>query len=296
MASVEHGSKEVCYPFANLSDPRRSTPMLLSHCPNCQYDNRPGERFCAACGVPLDLKPCPVCGKVDSVKATSCAGCGTQFPPLDGAPYPDEPGVHDGAQPTAATTAVVQPPQSSMRALPLVIVALAAGGIPLLWAYRNEMPVPKAWQARGPAADTPAPVPASPVIPILPVKPEPSPVATENPAATPALIPLPPPTNPPTAREVRPQVVDVAPENKLEPPKKAAPALVVPAKPPTRTPSAPPPAVKPAIKPVAKPATKPAPMPIPSPSNPDPEVKTPAAPECTEALAAVGLCDPKAAK
>ncbi len=268
--------------------------MLLSHCPNCQYDNRPGERFCAACGVPLDLKPCPVCGKVDSVKATSCAGCGTQFPPLDGAPYPDEPGAHDGAHPSVAPATVVPPPQSSMRALPLVIVALAAGGIPLLWAYRNEMPVPKAWQARGPAAEIPAPAPVSPVIPIQPAKSEPSPVATENLPATPALIPLPPPANPTPVREARPQVANTVPEDKPVPPKKAVPAPVATAKPPARTQSAPPAAVKPAVKPAARPAPKP--TPVPSSPSPDREAKTPAAPECTEALAAVGLCDPKAAK
>ena len=26
------------------------------------YQIKPWMRFCAACGVPLDLKPCPVCG------------------------------------------------------------------------------------------------------------------------------------------------------------------------------------------------------------------------------------------
>lgn len=215
--------------------------MLLSHCPNCQHDNPPGERFCAACGVPLDLKPCPVCGKVDSIKATVCSGCGAHFPPLPGV-LTGEPGSPEKPH-AKPTPAVVTPPPTAMRALPLIVVALAAGGIPLLWLYRNTMPVPKAWQApTGTQAAVPAPIP--------PVKQEP--------------VPPPQPT-----RVAPPSVVEEA---------------------------APPPA-KPAAKPAAsaRPAAKAA---KPAAESPPAQAAKPAqgAADCTEALAAVGLCDPKAGK
>lgn len=218
--------------------------MLLSHCPNCQHDNPPGERFCAACGVPLDLKPCPVCGKVDSIKATVCSGCGAHFPPLPGV-LSVEPGAPDKPPHAKPTPSVVTPPPTAMRALPLIIVALAAGGIPLLWLYRNTMPVPKAWQA---PVSSPATVPTPVLAP--PVKQE----------------PVPPP-----------QPVQVAPAPAVE---QAAPQ---PARPVAKA-AAP---VRPAPRPAANSADEPPPA---------PPAKAAQGTECTEALAAVGLCDPKAGK
>lgn len=241
-----------------------SASMLLSHCPNCQHDNQPGERFCAACGVPLDLKPCPVCGKVDNVKATVCSGCGAHFPALSGT-HAGESGVTEAA-PAKAMPPVVAPPPTTIRALPLIIVALAAGGIPLLWLYRNTMPVPKAWQTPTPGVEVTAPVPAP--LPLPATRPEP---ATQAPhvvpptASAPALIPLPP-------------------KAAAQPAVETAPAATAPAKPPE------------AAKPVApvKPARKPAVKAAPAPAATRPAA--PGASECTEALAAVGLCDPKAAR
>jgi hypothetical protein len=218
--------------------------MLLSHCPNCQHDNKPGERFCAACGVPLDLKPCPVCGKVDNVKAMVCTGCGAHFPPLNATPSVLGPATipHETEKPIPP---VVSPPPNTIRAFPLIIIALAAGGIPLLWLFRNTMPVPKAWQATPPAIE----VPTAPQTRL-----DPAPVPAPTP--TPALIPLP-------ARPVA-----------AEPP----PAPVVAAEPAPAKP-----------KPVAKPKPRPAA------ASPQP-AKSVGASECTEALAAVGLCERKAAK
>lgn len=260
--------------------------MLLSHCPNCQHDNKPGERFCAACGVPLDLKPCPVCGKVDSVKATVCAGCGAHFPPLSSGPYLDESGTHEGA-PEVAVPSMVSPPRSTMRALPLIIVALAAGGIPMLWLYRNAMPVPKAWQPQGAIVETPSSAP-----PVVVVPPAPTPSARlesgSQPApegasaiSTPALIPLPLPTNPPAAADVRPPVSDHPVAPKGVPPANTAPVPAAQSKP-AVAPYRPPVAAKPKVKPAARPA--------------QPAAAPAAATECTEALIAVGLCEPKAGK
>jgi hypothetical protein len=143
--------------------------MLIAHCPNCQHDNKAGERYCVSCGVSLDLKPCPKCGKLESVRATVCTGCDARFASgLAGSSDDDLP----------ATTA----PVGGMRAVPLIVIALAAGGIPLMWLYRHEMPVPKAWQVAPPAlapasiaATAPAPLPE----PVATAANPPAPVAQE---------------------------------------------------------------------------------------------------------------------
>lgn len=108
--------------------------MLFFHCPNCQHDNTPGERFCASCGVPLNLKPCAVCGKVDRIEVMVCSGCGANFPPLTGVCHVDEPAV-----PTSTPAPAVTQPPSTMRAVPLIVVTLAAAGIPLLWLYQDQL-------------------------------------------------------------------------------------------------------------------------------------------------------------
>lgn len=228
--------------------------MLLSHCPNCEYDNQPGERFCAACGVPLDLKPCPICGKVDSIKATVCSGCGTHFPSLTDDPMLDD-SVASPENADKPTPPIVAPPTTTMRATPLIIVALAAGGIPLLWLFRNTMPVPKVWQVSPPGIEVPVtPSPSS--------RPEMAPVPPPQPiASTPSLIPIPP-------KVEEPEIIEVPP------------AVVVPVRP------KPAPAAKPKPKPsLAEPTVAPA-----------PPAKPAVVGECTEALAAVGLCERKANK
>jgi hypothetical protein len=45
-------------------------------CPQCQYENRAGRRFCAECGAPLPLA-CPACGFVNEPGEKFCGGCGT---------------------------------------------------------------------------------------------------------------------------------------------------------------------------------------------------------------------------
>ena len=171
--------------------------MLLIHCPNCQHDNTPGERFCAKCGVPLDLKPCPQCGKVDQLTARACSGCGAEFPPLVVA-HVDE-GIATAAPPPSEPEPLPATPESrpTQGALPLIIVAIVAGGIPLLWMNRAHIPLPKAWQVQGPNATGSA---VSPVAP--PEAASPPPAAKADPvagAAEPIAAPLPEPARAPTA-------------------------------------------------------------------------------------------------
>jgi len=132
--------------------------MLISHCPNCQHDNKPGDRYCGSCGVALDLRTCPTCGKVDSVKATVCTACGTRFPPESVEPIPSA-----DDDPEALASVRASPSTSVIRPMPLIIVAIAAGGIPLLWLYRESIPVPKVWQPQVQAAGQIAPAAVVPV-------------------------------------------------------------------------------------------------------------------------------------
>lgn len=232
--------------------------MILSHCPNCQYDNAPGERFCASCGVPLDLKPCARCGKVDSVTATVCSGCGAAFPPIGTSGGDVATGVRiagsewgQGEKP-AGIPSPVAPPAHAIGPLPLIVVAVVAGGIPLLWMYRNSMPQPKAWQPQGQ-------------------------VVTSGVAVSPPLLPV--------APAAAPAVPAAAPA--AEKPVPAAPAATEEPVPAAQTMAEPAPEPKP--KPAA--ASKPAAKPRPAAKEPQSSARA-----CPEALSAVGLCDPAAAK
>lgn len=136
--------------------------MFAIQCPSCQHKNTPGERFCSFCGVTLDLKPCPNCGKVDLVTSKICAGCGEVFPHIDLAPVSDSnkadnpsggdtQGIESSPKRRPVYTNVIQSTDAGnksppSRALPLILVALVAGGIPMLWMNRDRMPLPKAWK------------------------------------------------------------------------------------------------------------------------------------------------------
>jgi hypothetical protein len=241
--------------------------MLLIHCPNCEHDNTPGERFCAVCGVPLDLKPCPQCGKVDQLTAKVCSGCGAAFPPivlahLDDSASQAAPPVaraEEGQRPPVQESAQPQPAPPGNRAWPLILVAIAAGGIPLLWMNRAYMPLPKAWQVQGPNAagsaaaplSVPAPAPQPTVPPAAPVL-APDAASTEQPAKS-------------GGSEVPAQDVSHAKSGAAQPARKESPKH-----------RSPPAAHPPAGLPVAS------------------AVKTAPTRPCTEALAALNLCDPKA--
>lgn len=54
--------------------------MLLNTCPFCEHGNPADSKFCNACGGALHLVPCPRCGAVSDVTATSCYQCRGQLP------------------------------------------------------------------------------------------------------------------------------------------------------------------------------------------------------------------------
>ncbi len=245
--------------------------MLLIQCPSCKHDNTPGERFCAVCGVPLHLKPCPACGKVDHVSTKICSGCGAAFPPLAPTHYvtEDDPQAaadmaredlgQPGGNAVAGAGTVPSAPKQVVAsgAWPLIVVALAAGGIPLLWMNRANLPLPKAWQIQGPNATGSAITPATPPLltpatatapPAPPAKADPAPVVTEAPRSANDL-PAPKPAAAPVARTRASHHVRIPPS-----------------------------------RPIAK--RRPGPV----------EPKAAARPCTTDALSALDLCDPKAGK
>lgn len=95
----------------------------------------------------MHLKVCPnsACGKVSEVEAKICETCGQLFPPIalvvPGGPA-EETQQDDGDSGLKKGAA-----KPRMAALPLVIVAIVAGGLPLLWLNRGHLPMPKTWQA-----------------------------------------------------------------------------------------------------------------------------------------------------
>ena len=49
--------------------------MSLTQCRFCEQANPRDSRFCNACGGQLNLAPCPRCGAVNDITATSCYQC-----------------------------------------------------------------------------------------------------------------------------------------------------------------------------------------------------------------------------
>ena len=49
--------------------------MALTKCKYCEHRNPPDSKYCNACGATLTLAPCPHCGAVNEVTATTCYQC-----------------------------------------------------------------------------------------------------------------------------------------------------------------------------------------------------------------------------
>jgi class 3 adenylate cyclase len=73
-----------------ICNKRRYLPKknLKMKCPECQYNNKEGAKFCLKCGEKLGLK-CPQCGKALPINAMFCDECGhdllkpEESPPID---------------------------------------------------------------------------------------------------------------------------------------------------------------------------------------------------------------------
>ncbi len=234
-------------------------PVII--CQFCQHENKSGTRFCTECGCSIHLKICPNpdCGKISNVEAIVCESCGQTFPKVAHVPTdtstttrPDE-SVKSAENPGGGGK---DKPRTA--AWPLIMMAIVAGGLPLLWANRSQLPTPNTWKINasdsakaGGAAPAPGPVNSKPslsisppVIPIAPVTP-----------------PSPPPSVPGST-----VVGSDTPAVTSDSEKRSAPT--------TKNP----PAKVSTAKKVAK--------------SPRPKTAEPP-PPCTEATAALGLCNPK---
>jgi class 3 adenylate cyclase/tetratricopeptide (TPR) repeat protein len=88
-------------------------------CGNCGTENRPGRKFCAACGAPLAVV-CPSCGAANEAGDRFCGECAS---PLTDAERPGEPAV-------GAVAAATAPGPSAERRLVSVLFADLVGFTP----------------------------------------------------------------------------------------------------------------------------------------------------------------------
>lgn len=178
--------------------------MFATICSFCQHENQPGARFCAECGSPLHLKVCQACGKVSDVQSLNCESCGAVFPEID--MVAAAPRVTPGATPNGDPVPAPAPPPR-LNPWPLIAVAAVAGGLPFLWIFRNDLPMPKTWQSRAEqpqevrAPVQPTVTPRPPAEPRVPATPAPvesqppsaaAPTSASAPAPEPAAKPKPP--------------------------------------------------------------------------------------------------------
>lgn len=254
----------------------------------CQHENKPGARFCADCGAPLHLKPCAKCGKIDDVTVKTCAGCGTAFPTIELAEYGSSTNIDPQNTPASTPKATQHPtakpepnehsnaPKNHNKAVPLIIVALVAGGLPLLWMFRDQLPKPRGIEIQSPSNVTPHNVSPNQL-----VAPTPAPAIQTSPAPIPppAAVPMPTPTT-------------LAPPATVTPPPVTEPTVPVVAPPPQPPASKRENTVKKTVQRTEAP-TKPAPPKTKiAPPAEEPVVRQPTHP-CTAAVAALGLCDPE---
>jgi hypothetical protein len=139
--------------------------MLQNSCPFCEQVNPADAKFCNACGGALHLIPCPRCGAVSDVTATTCYQCNG---PLGGRGT----GEADPVPPAAEVPKPV-PRRPQVMAGAAVLAAIAMLGY---YGYRQNSPV-----------DAPQPPPASSEA--APAKPDDG-AQTASPAAPPPEAPL----------------------------------------------------------------------------------------------------------
>ncbi len=216
--------------------------MFAIQCSFCQHENVSGARFCAECGSPLHLRVCPNpdCGKVSDVNASRCEHCGTVLPKIALA-EPGKPG--EAIFPASVPKADLPATKPAIAAWPLIIVAITAGGLPLIWFNRGYLPAPKTWQTE---TAKPATELLTPPIVVPPEIRQPAqPVLTEA-------VAKPTPTDQPPAEQTL-AIAESSKKTEKKQNEKAKPSAT------TAEPS--------------------------QPSRP-----------CTEAVAALGLCDPQRGK
>lgn len=77
-------------------------------CPQCHSDNKPGRKFCGACGHPVP-SACAHCGFTNDPEDQFCGGCGS---PLVAQPQPAVPSLKFQVPSHQSPTSNPQPPSS----------------------------------------------------------------------------------------------------------------------------------------------------------------------------------------
>lgn len=255
--------------------------MTTNQCPFCNHENLADEKFCSTCGSVVNLVPCPNCDAVNEKTATTCYRCHTEFKPSAadalGAPKQKiQDAVLAGADPPVAKAA-----RSKGQSLVVGGIVMIAVAVAFYFAYwqRTELPASGNTGIEATSSSAPAVAPVAKAgIGGISKKPDASP---GSPASAPA-------GGNSGAPEGKPAVAaEPAPVVESPAPVAAAPQPI----------EAPPPAAAAPAPVVAAPAPEqfPSPKPGPRPSRHSAaggldggRSKPPA--QCTEAIAALGLC------
>ncbi len=135
--------------------------MVSNKCRFCEHDNPEGAKFCTECGGCLHLLPCPSCGAVTDVSATTCYQCQAQLPWAQSA----EPAVPVAA--AAAPRPRWQPRALAGVALLVVVAALAYYGYRHRVAPDVSQPTTAAGALRGNSDAVEAPAAKAAIAPPL---------------------------------------------------------------------------------------------------------------------------------
>lgn len=131
--------------------------MTTNRCPFCDHENPIDAKFCGGCGV-LNLLPCPNCGAVNENSATTCYRCHTKLEPAvaDAPPVPrdkaPEP-VLAGGEPSLVESAPSR--RQPLVVIGVVLIAVAAASY---FFYRQTAETPSSV-----TADTAVPSITAPV-------------------------------------------------------------------------------------------------------------------------------------
>jgi hypothetical protein len=106
--------------------------MVPNICRFCEHGNPEGAKFCTECGGCLHLLPCPGCGAVTDVTASTCYQCQAPLPWHKGGAVDAPPAVVEVARPATRLRA---PVIAGAAVLAVVVAALGYYG------YRHRPPV-----------------------------------------------------------------------------------------------------------------------------------------------------------
>ena len=247
----------------------------MTLCQYCEHLNQADARFCVGCGAQMHLVPCPTCGAVNDKSAKSCYQCHGELRETTEILVQRQPAAEADATDAAAAKATptdTPPPARQRQPLFVVLIIFAAFTSAAFFAYRQridpdrKLPVDNVNRAIAPAK---ASDPGASIGAINKLAPATTPI--NIPPAQTAPAPLPFNTKPDAPREATASPATSA----IEPPVAAAQQRGNRRTVPSSTANPPDTAAAP---------------------KSDIEKKAPPINACTEAIAALSLCNPTPTK